>query len=350
MTQPLSMATASTIYDYDNSVNEEVQNTQGPLENIGEEPTVYADLRQEHEHPADHLFPQNKLSILLIGKTGVGKSTLVNNFLDAKVCKIRRGAIPTNHEPIEVHTANVAGVDVTIYDTRGLHDPRCSTCSLMHEFKKHCKEVDIVFICHDMISRMDDTAVCTSQILAKAFNEKIWGKCIFVLTKVNLHGSLNDDYETKTELAMKQLMQQYCSVFYENLIKSGVPKAVAEDIPVCVAGNKKNLKLPGFDNWINYLFHACSMRCLTASCRSSRAIEEIRSKSIKAGAISGALAGGAVTMVTVVGIPFGLTIGALIGAVYGDRAFKKYNEELLQKKPRQENDYLIYGHDQKKTS
>ena len=328
---------------FDNSMKlyecEEVQNTQGPLENIGEEPTVQ-----------DHPFFQNKLSILLIGKTGVGKSTLVNNFLGEKVCEIHHGPMSTNHQPIEVHTANVAGADITIYDTRGLHDPRSSTHSLMHEFKTVCKEVDIVFICHDMISRMDDTVVRTSQVLAKAFNEKIWEKCILVLTKANLHGCWNDDiddddddYESKTELAMKQQMQQYCSIFYEYLIKSGVRKAVAEDIPVCVAGNKKNLKLPGFDNWINYLFHACSLKCSAAFCMSAQSTDEIRSKSIGASAISGALTGAAVTMFTVVGIPFGLTIGALIGAVYGHRAFKKYNKELLQKKAKQESD-LIYGH------
>ena len=315
----------------DNSVKHE--EVQGPLENIGEEPTVH-----------DHLFLQNKLSILLIGKTGVGKSSLVNSLLGTTVNKIHHGPRAADHDIVEKSVVNVANIEVTIYDTRGLADPKSKDVNILSQFKTVCEKVDIVFICHDMISRMDDTSVRTSQILSKGFDEKIWEKCILVLTKANLcvesWADACDDNHNDIPLLMVKQMKEYAECFKEYLIESGVPNKITEDIPVCVAGNKKSVSLPGFDNWIAYLYHACSLRSLTNYALQAVATLTKKRNSIKAGALSGALIGAVVASLTIVGIPLGVTVGALIGGYRGAKTFEEFKEGI-RKKIREEHD-LVY--------
>ena len=83
----------------------------------------------QEERP--HKDTKPSMQILVTGKTGTGKSSLINSILDQKVANVSDDANPQNHEPIEVYRDHVfGGHSVKVADTRGLGDPDVSSESL----------------------------------------------------------------------------------------------------------------------------------------------------------------------------------------------------------------------------
>lgn len=262
-----------------NEENSSLTHVKGPLENIDDMELVPGPLQNITEPvrppllgkpgPMEDLFPRNELSIFVIGGTGVGKSSLINSLLGQKIAEVKHGPEPTKHEIITKYTVTIADVNVTIYDTRGLADPDVKDTTLVREYKQTCKNVDVVFICHDITTRMDKSSVCTLKVLAEAFKERFWEKCILVLTKGNIaKENWDEDDDDKVATMMLETMYEYCIAFHRHLVDLKVPNAADSSIPVCVAGNRKNIQLPGVGNWISNLLHACYIRC-AVSCRPS---------------------------------------------------------------------------------
>ena len=73
-------------------------------------------------------------TIFVIGKAGVGKSTLINSLLGKKVARVTTDARPCNHDTLERHEGSFRGNPVVIYDTRGLGDRKLDTKVLMEKF------------------------------------------------------------------------------------------------------------------------------------------------------------------------------------------------------------------------
>ena len=61
--------------------------------------------------------------ILVVGETGTGKSTLINNLMGEE-CVEEGGTLTSTTSIITKHTLNVEGVPVALYDTPGLGDSR----------------------------------------------------------------------------------------------------------------------------------------------------------------------------------------------------------------------------------
>uniref|UniRef100_A0A1X7TLB3 Septin-type G domain-containing protein n=1 Tax=Amphimedon queenslandica TaxID=400682 RepID=A0A1X7TLB3_AMPQE len=293
--------------------------------------------------------------ILILGETGVGKSYLINalfgNTLDIKA-QVSRDVKAQSHEPIVKHTAQVmckveesfTCTKLTIYDTRGFADPTHKDEAL---FKNYTKMIDIdkldaVYICHRISGRFNDSSVRFAELLAKHFfkeNEVIWSKCILVLTQANLFeieeedddDDDNDDNKKMcAALRMLESMKQWSLAFDEALVQL-VPKKIYLQIPVCVAGSKRNVKLPVRDDWVEELLHATLQKCYNKT-REIKAINQSKRDSVGRSIIAGGAigAGVAATLLPVVGLPLGLTIGALIGWKYGEKSAGKEAQKKIQ--------------------
>ena len=295
--------------------------------------------------------PVNK-QILILGETGVGKSYLINalfgDTIDVKA-QVSRDVKAQSHEPIVKHTAEVmckveesfTCTKLTIYDTRGFADPTHKDKAL---FKNYTKMIDIhkldaVYICHRISGRFNDSSVRFAELLAKHFlkdNEVIWSKCILVLTQANLFDleddddEIDDDSDMRPALRMLESMKQWSLAFDEALVQL-VSKKIYLQIPVCVAGSKRNVKLPVTNDWIEELLHATLQKCYNKT----REIKKINLKkrgSIERSIIAGGAIGAGVagTLLPLVGLPLGLTIGALAGWKYGEKSAEKEAKKKIQ--------------------
>ena len=110
-----------------------------------------ARLGEFYEYISNHL--KSSLSILIIGETGSGKSTLVNNLVGEDVAKVG-GTTESETSDITLHTGKMRGVDVRIFDTPGLRDSRGEKkdSKTLEKLKSHFKsgQFSLVIFCFPM--------------------------------------------------------------------------------------------------------------------------------------------------------------------------------------------------------
>ena len=288
-----------------------------------------------------------QLTIMVIGKTGVGKTRLIFSLLDKKVANTLGSALPIKYSTIVEYTGTVYGIPVTFYDTIGLGDLELKDKVLMTEFKKkmsECRDRFIVLICQRFTDRFDDSVKQFAKLLGRYFKNDytIWKNCILVLTHADIYRLENcddDDDEEEGfshELKMKIHMQEWARKFELTLKKHNVPEAIIMNMPVCAAGIKKNIAIHITNNWMKTLMATCLERqqgFQSAYRMKRQSIQTAVCLSVAAESAFGAVA------IPVVGIPIGALIGALVGInisndtsekVIHDKERKKFHDKKIE--------------------
>ena len=212
-----------------------------------------------------------ELTFLVTGKSGEGKSTLINSLVGRKVCQTGDvDAITTETKLIEA--GNINGVDVRIYDTQGVFDGEDEEEKIFESIRG--KKIDILIVCVSMVGRAQsrDTKDTISMI-TKELGQDIWERAVIVLTQANERQERN---ESRSQMRLvptefHDIVTKFNDQLHEYLRKAKdsegrpIPADTIEGVPVVPAGiylegQEKLRKLPDCDDWLSRLWLACFRR------------------------------------------------------------------------------------------
>ncbi|WGK69060.1 50S ribosome-binding GTPase [Candidatus Haliotispira prima] len=164
-----------------------------------------------------------RCNILVLGKTGVGKSSLLNYILDKELEKTGVGR-PQTEKGIFPHEANINGIDVKIFDTWGLEVGKDQEWKklIQDHLKEHGIEKEIVDWIHAAIYCINVAGHRAEDIDTKMIRELVDGGFHVTVALTNAD-SLTESDEKK-----------FCSVIYQK-----IPKGSVSIIPICSVIKKR---------------------------------------------------------------------------------------------------------------
>ena len=199
---------------------------------------------------------QNRLTILITGKTGVGKSRLVNALVGERVAKEGRSKSACT-DTVTSYRAKIKGVDVVVWDSPGLQDGTCNERLYLQDMESKLSQgFDVMIYCISMTdTRFYDTDKSAIRTLTEAFGSKLWENGVVALTFANLK---TNDPDEEDDLAY-YLGERYFweKAIFEFLAELNVDLQVRQQIPIIPTGNYKQLRLHECENWLSDLWIKC---------------------------------------------------------------------------------------------
>ena len=205
---------------------------------------------------------KKELRIIVTGKTGTGKSTLLNCFIGTKFFKEGDDLDPCT-KTVEVYRYARDGISIIAWDCPGLQDGTDNEEDYLKDLvEKTERNVDLMVYCVDMSSiRGTDLRVHGSamQKLTKILGPGVWSNAIIALTFANL-------YETRITTKQPTISRENLSIEFnkridlwkeklqEALREVGVPDITINSLPVCPAGYYTIPHLPGYHLWASQMW------------------------------------------------------------------------------------------------
>lgn len=181
------------------------------------------------------LSSHNNFKVLIAGKMGTGKTTIVRGF--------KENYSPQNEDSLLPHTLNVTsyeythnGVNFTLIDTPGLNDNiEGSNYLYLKEMVTDEPDMLLFAIKMDDEFRPEDRNVMEN--VSNAFGWKVWKKAVIILTfanKVRSEGMDHKDRESKKFYNNKR--EEIALDVTNTLLSFNVEGKVANNIPVVPVG------------------------------------------------------------------------------------------------------------------
>ena len=193
------------------------------------------------------------VKILVIGRTGTGKSTLINNILGRKIASVGHRLYPETRT-VSAYKKEIYGVNVTVCDTPGLGDASGNEEEYMKNIKAYCGDPDLVIFCLSMDNTRwhtdDENAI---MIVTKHLGKEIWEYSMLVLTFADKFiANLPED---EVDDIFKQRRSDSEQKFKGTLEKLGIRLTPDKLFSAVSAKGRKHL--PGVQNWMTYLMITC---------------------------------------------------------------------------------------------
>ena len=221
------------------------------------------ELNRMVEETVEMMRRADKFEILTAGKTGTGKSTLVNGLVGRKVAEVSELVCRTGlTTELVAHRARIKGLDVTVYDSPGLQDGTDNEDRYLEEIALQCGGRDLVLYCISMLNPrfvVDNMDIRAMKKLTERFGSRFWTNTIIVLTFANAAVSTFLADVPKAEKAEKfaDLHRKWDQLIKTALVEeAGVEVDIANNISVVPAGHRKR-SLPGHSYWLSDLWEEC---------------------------------------------------------------------------------------------
>ena len=189
------------------------------------------------------------LKILVCGKTGIGKSSLLNTLIGQELFEIGGPGVideftsSTVTQHVTPAYASMQNVLLEIFDSPGLQDDTGNDEQYLADMHKKCENVNLVLYCIDMsITRWTNQDLMATRLLTEKFGVEFWKKAVLVLTKANTVKPGSPDVDDK--IFCKRAYNNFMRMFQEQLIKQEVPKDIVIGIPTVAAGSYSDRCLP----------------------------------------------------------------------------------------------------------
>lgn len=183
-----------------------------------------------------------KFVFLLVGRTGVGKSSTVNSLMGQQLAPVG------NYDPttmqVESFDCEIDGIKFTIVDTPGLCDDlpeKDNDQKYIELILSKVKQVDSLWF----VTRLDDSRVTSDEmrgikIISEAFSSQIWEHAVIIFTRANKA----DDYLVDLQERTKRIRDEIAK-------HTGIE--LANNIP-SVAVDNKSETTPDGQKWLEELY------------------------------------------------------------------------------------------------
>jgi predicted GTPase len=181
------------------------------------------------------------LNILVCGKTGVGKSSLINSLVGSEVLKINDPGLEGGNfgaatKVVSEVKVNIDNVFVTIYDSPGLQDGTADEERYLQDMYDKCKDVNLVLYCMEMTtSRYTAAEIRAIQLITNKFGPEFWNRCVLVMTKANMV-RIPPSQRGKEREYHKRLYNIFMKKFHDQLVEQGVSTIIVNQLPGVAAG------------------------------------------------------------------------------------------------------------------
>ena len=208
---------------------------------------------------------KNCLTVTVIGRTGTGKTSLINTLLGKKVGK-EGYTLDRGIKHVESIRTVIQGVQVTIWYASGIQDGGCNDEEYLQEMiDSGCVDANLKVYCISMANcRLEGSEKMALSKFTTKCGVKFWEHCMFVLTFANTYvGNFPPELDRKERF--DRTIELWRNLIKSELLKVGVDKRVVEQIAIVPAGYHKPLqiapnpwKLPGIENWLYSFWYSCA--------------------------------------------------------------------------------------------
>ena len=205
---------------------------------------------------------KSSLRIIAVGKTGVGKSTLLNALFGVTETQdaFKEGkTLAPGTKSICTQQYIRGGILLTIHDCPGLEDGTGNELTYLREVKEKKDEgIDLMVYCISMKeSRADLSSEVNDSVidkLTKELGSDIWQYTVFILTFANSYAKMLSQAKKDVDIEFEKRMNEWKSKIIQALVKNGVDEPTANNVLVEPAGYYKKPSLPNRKYWLSELW------------------------------------------------------------------------------------------------
>lgn len=231
-------------------------------------------------------------TILLLGKSGVGKSSTINSLLGSGA--VAADAFKTETTKVRVVEHKMHGMTLRLIDTPGLQPSSADVAynsKIMADAKKftkkHKPDIVLYFDRMDQVSRVDAGDLPLLKTITGAFGAAVWFNAIVVLT----HGSsAPPDGQNGQPISYEMYFAQRSHLVQQTIRQAAGdarlmnPVALAENHPLCRTNRDGDRVLPNGQVWIPQLLLLCFASKILTEANGLLNLQEQNAKAAKAAA------------------------------------------------------------------
>ena len=216
---------------------------------------------------------KNSLKIVISGKMGVGKSSLINGLVGKEVSKEAKSVLAVTNEiksysfTMKVKNTTVQKtIDVTVLDTPGLADPFRDEEANLKAIAEHCSDCDLLIYCMDMRVRLTEDDDMGIKKLTDLVGPQVWKNTVFALTFANgvkhpprssfrsnfwyyaSFGYYNAERDGRLEL-FQRLQSEWVKRIHQTLKQQNLPDTITDDLSIVPTGYRVD-NPPDCKDWL----------------------------------------------------------------------------------------------------